>query len=136
MREGGRLYIGKEANRIEERELVTSVGDLTSIYEDGRRHPWRATVLPQLRNLAASPEGRSALRLASGLSNRALRDVLAGRSMPRSGVRVRLVALASKHGITERACLQCGSMVPTMDPRRVYCSARCKKRAEKQRRLG
>lgn len=133
VREGGRLSIGNEANRIEERELVTTLGDLTFIYQDGPRDPWRATVLPQLWVMAASSHGRTALRLASGLSDRALRDVLAGRSILRRYTKVRVPALACKRMATNRVCKGCDVVLEAPEPRRIYCSCTCREQSKKRR---
>jgi hypothetical protein len=90
----GTVRIGKEAHRLEDRELVADLGDLLSTYADPRRDPWTIEYLPRLRTLAREAGGMSMLGEVSGLSQRALRDVLAGRSQPREQSKRRLVALA------------------------------------------
>ncbi len=54
---GGTICVGKEAHRLEERDIVTDLDDLVSIYADPRREPWAVETLPRLRALAAEPGG-------------------------------------------------------------------------------
>lgn len=100
------------------------------------------------------------LRQASGLAPTALKDIRAGRSRPRLRNRAALTAitvseartclallganvpkddLAALHayGISlvgsTRACPECGG--PVTSARATYCSARCRKRASRVRRV-
>lgn len=144
----GLVCIGKEAHRLEERDLVAALDELQSVYRDPRREPWTTAVLPRLRALAAQPQGRTAMMGASGLQPRALRDVLTGRSRPRHAARIVLAALmqdASPDAVipperrcATRICAGCGEPIPTAPattpgPDRRYCSDRCRKRAARHR---
>jgi len=53
----GLVRIGKEAIRLDDRDLVASLEELQSIYHDPRREPWITVVLPKPRMLATEPEG-------------------------------------------------------------------------------
>jgi hypothetical protein len=89
--------IGKESNRLEEREA----GDLTcedadqwlTTYED--HDEWYRLVLPSLRDL-----GISEVTKAAGISTRRARDVLIGSSLPHTRHRVLLEELAKGHDTT------------------------------------
>lgn len=93
MQAAGQVCIGKEAHRLDERDLVSRLGGLRGVYSDPRREPRATYVLPRLRAMATEPGGRNAMWEASGLSIRALRDVLAGRSRPRQVARFALAKL-------------------------------------------
>ena len=73
-------YIGKESNLIEKVEygLVHSETDVYTEYADPRRDEWTTKTLPALRNMR-----RKELIEKSGMSNSALKELLAGRSRPR-----------------------------------------------------
>lgn len=135
----GLVCIGKEAHRLEERDLVANLDELQNVYADPRREPWTTRVLPRLRALAREPEGRRAIREASGLQARALRDVLTGRSRPRQAARVALAALVQDADApVQRRCAGCDEPIPvssatTPGPIRRYCSDRCRKRTARQR---
>ncbi|MGI8546581.1 MAG: hypothetical protein ACR2M1_04485 [Gemmatimonadaceae bacterium] len=140
----GLVCIGKEAHRLEERDLVAGLDELQSVYHDPRREPWTTAVLPRLRALAAQPGGRAAMMEASGLQPRALRDVLSGRSRPRHAARVALAALvqhASPDALTPperrcatRLCAGCGEPLTAGNPRQRYCSRACQQHAYRARR--
>lgn len=135
VRAAGMLCIGKEAHRLDERSLVSDLDEVLSVYADPRRAPWAADVVPKLRALAADSGGAAKLREASGLSRRALRDVLAGRSRPREGAARALLTLAK--GVTPlagRVCSGCSELFASADPRQRYCSNRCRDRAKYERR--
>lgn len=130
----GQVCIGKEAHKLEERDLASGLEGLQSVFTDPRREPWISHVLPRLRMLTAEPEARQAMLKASGLLPRALRNVLAGRSQPRPSARIRLTEFvhnASKLG--DRHCAGCDGFLETPVPRRRYCSTRCRQRAKRQR---
>jgi hypothetical protein len=81
-------HIGKEANRLDERET----GQLTATdldehqQEYGRSDDeWERAHLPRLRRI-----GSSRIRLQVEISDRRLRDILAGRATPRSALRRQL----------------------------------------------
>jgi len=87
----GRIaLIGKESNSLEEREA----GELTredadqwlTTYED--HDEWYRTLLPALQTM-----GPSEIAIASGLSKRRLRDILAGRVLPHRSNREMLRSL-------------------------------------------
>ncbi len=131
----GSVCIGKEAHRLDERDLVAGLDELQSIFTDPRREPWTVHVLPRLRMLARQPGGEDALMSATGLKSRALRDVLAGRSRPRKPVRISLVELVKEYiFIPTRHCLNCGATIEGSDSRQRYCSLSCRKRAQNIRR--
>lgn len=91
----GTICIGKEAHRLEDRGLVATLDEVLTTYADRRRDPWIVKVLPRLREIAAEVGGRDRLMEVSGLSERALRDVLTGRSRPRESARTALASAAS-----------------------------------------
>ncbi len=139
----GLVCIGKEAHRLEERDLVAALDELQSVHHDPRREPWTVSVLPKLRTLAAKPQDRNAITDATGLQTRALRDVLSDRSRPRPTARMALAALVQDaspdtDSSPERRCATCGQPIPSLSatspgPRRRYCSDRCRKRAARKR---
>ncbi len=134
VRAGGAVCIGKEAHRLEERDLVTDLDDLVSVYADPRREPWTMEVLPKLRALAADLGAIAMMAERSGLKPRALRDVIAGRSRPRVRARELLTKLvATRHPHDGRRCTGCGGPIGAADSRRRYCSRRCRDRARSRR---
>ena len=90
-------HIGKESNRLEDVEDGL-VGDADEVYVEYRdpRRDWEAA-LPALR-LLRDERGWRYLNLASGLSERAIRDALNLGRMPHSAARGRLIALAGDVG--------------------------------------
>lgn len=133
----GLVCIGKEAHRLEERDLVAGLDEVQSVFTDPRREPWTTHVLPRLRTLAAEPGGIDNLKAASRLKSRALRDVLAGRSRPRTAARLALAELVKEapHAPTRR-CVGCGTAIEALDSRQRYCSSQCRKRVRNLRRRG
>lgn len=83
-------HIGKESNRMDEEEEGALV-DADRIYVEytDERSEWFAVVAPQLANLQ-NCMGVRELRLACGLSERALRDAVGGRRFPRPRARAAL----------------------------------------------
>ena len=73
-------YVGKESNRLEEVEvgLGHDPDEVYTEYADPGRDSWRALVLPVLRAM----QGK-ALAEATGLSERSIREIRNGHSMPR-----------------------------------------------------
>jgi hypothetical protein len=73
------VHLGKEANKLEEVEagLEHDPDEVYTAYADPRRDPWRALVLPVLREMPSKQ-----LASAVGMSERRLRDVLTGRARP------------------------------------------------------
>lgn len=132
----GLVCIGKEAHRLEERDLVASIDELQSVYHDPRREPWTTHLLPMLRKIGNGPEGRKGLIDASGLQPRALRDVLSGRSRPRKAVKDALWKVAKDTVSAVRICTGCGTSIDTGDSRQQYCSKRCRERMKKRRSRG
>lgn len=136
----GHVCIGKEAHRLEERELITDLDEIQSTYADPRREPWTTHILPRLRAMAAEPGGIEHLAEIAGMSPRRLRDVLAGRSRPRHAARAAL-ADAVTHALVqdadvspERRCGGCGHALTAANPRRRYCSRACQQLAYRTRR--
>lgn len=88
-------HIGKESNHLDEED---SGGLLTrdEVYVEYRdeRQEWLAT-LPKLLEVR-DQLGLAALRKASGLSERALRDALSGRRLPRKNAREGLAGLLAR----------------------------------------
>jgi hypothetical protein len=84
-------YIGKESNLIEDVEsgLVHSETDIYTEYVDPRRDEWTTKTLPALRKIR-----RKELIEKSGMSNSALKELLAGRSRPHRENREVLAAIA------------------------------------------
>lgn len=131
---GGQVCIGKEAHRLEERELIADLDEIQSVFADSQREPWTMFVLPRLRIIAGTLEGRKALIDVSKVSTRTLRDVLAGRSRPGMAATAALWKLANDATFAVRKCAGCGSHIETADPRQQYCSKPCRERKKKQRR--
>jgi hypothetical protein len=94
VRGAGTICIGKEAHRLEDRGLVANLDELLTTYTDPRRDLWAVDVLPRLCAIEAEAGGRARLMAASGLSERALRDVLKGRSRPHHQAMSDLIGLA------------------------------------------
>jgi hypothetical protein len=146
--------IGKDASRLEEVEagLVHDKDEVYSVYEHPRRDPWPRLYLPVLNDIP-----RQELD-AGGLSESALREVLAGRARPRAETRVRLSRLAVRFASKQlegrgaavprhrlavlyaylqerrtalKLCPGCGANVPA--PRATYCGPASKQRAYRQR---
>lgn len=129
VRAAGMVSIGKEAHKLEERDLVSGLDELQSVFLDPRRDPWHVVVLPRLRLLASTLDGRQRIAELTHLSSRALRDIITGRSLPRRAVRIALVRMvASELGELERRCASCGCLLTGSDPRQKYCSSQCRKR--------
>jgi hypothetical protein len=83
-------YIGKESNRLDDRAagLVHDTDEVVIEYRDPRHDPWTTTVLPDLRKIPLR-----VLIIGSGLSERALREIRAGRSTPHRRNRIALTKL-------------------------------------------
>lgn len=131
----GQVCIGKEAHKLEERDLASVIDELQTVFADPRREPWTTAVLPKLRMLAGQPRGRKMMMEASGLKPRALRDMLAGRNCSRPATRAALAALVQCPPISvDRQCLGCTEPIATPDPRRRYCTTQCRERSKRERR--
>lgn len=74
------MYVGKESNRLDDVDagLVHEWDEVRNEYHDPRNDPWRTLVVPVL---GAMP--RDILVKATGMKERALRDLCKGRSIPR-----------------------------------------------------
>jgi len=140
----GLVCIGKEAHRIAERDLVAGLDDLLDIHHVPRRDPWTVVVVPRLHALAGMPGGLVQLANVVGMTPRRCRDVLAGRSRPRSAARAALATVArTLPAPAPRTCPGCGQLVTPQggtdasrtypDPRQRYCSTRCLERQKKHR---
>lgn len=135
VRAAGLFCIGKEAHKLEDRDLVSGLNELQSIFNDPRREPWRVDILPRLRRLAYTAVGRRQLTESTQLSSRAIRDIIAGRSTPRKSARVALAKLVTSSSNEQaRECVECGRLLEGNDPRQRYCNSRCRSRAHRQRR--
>jgi hypothetical protein len=84
-------HIGKEANQLDQRESGELTGDTASDtllnYDDPSIDTWRTEDLPRLRQI---PLAQAAA--ATGLSERRLRDIYAGRATPHKSTKDRLLA--------------------------------------------
>jgi hypothetical protein len=149
--------IGKESNNLEHREagLVGDLDLVLSTYDDPALDPWRTLVLPILAHF---PTRRVAE--CAQIDRRTVQRILRG-TRPRRNLATRLTLIARDlaHGELEAqgiqpptdraaclrcfldgqantptygACAVCGA--PVHDPRALYCSSRCKKRAYRRRR--
>jgi len=131
----GQVCIGKEAHKVEERDIVAGIDELMNIFHDPRREPWAASVLPKLRAIATTPEGRKTLGAACGLSSRTLRNILSGRSRSRASVRAALTSLAIEwEGASERLCDVCRTPlegVRANASQHLKCRERLKKRGKR-----
>ena len=85
-------YVGKESNRLE--EVETGLGhdpdEVYMEYVDPGRDPWRALVLPVLREMPSR-----LLAEATGLSTRSVREIRNGHSRPRPRHREALMRAAA-----------------------------------------
>jgi hypothetical protein len=88
------IYIGKEANRLEEVEqgTVHDWEEVRSEYYDPSADPWRSLVVPILKMM-----DRSELATLSGVSERHIARLRNGRQMPSSKLRDLLTSIAAKH---------------------------------------
>jgi hypothetical protein len=84
-------YIGKESNSLEEVEagLVHSMQNVYTEFSDPRRDEWATKILPVLRKIPVAM-----LQEQTGMSQRALRNIWAGRSRPHRKNQELLSALA------------------------------------------
>jgi hypothetical protein len=85
------VHLGKEANKLEEVEagLEHDPDEVYTAYADPRRDPWRAQVLPVLRQMPSKE-----LAAAVGMSGRRLRDVLSERARPHPDTQAALARFA------------------------------------------
>jgi hypothetical protein len=85
-------HIGKETNLLDEIQagLIGAEREVLAEYTDLAYEAWLRLVLPVLRELPVR-----AVAEATGLGERTLKDLRAGRSRPRPATRERLVALAA-----------------------------------------
>ena len=91
----GRIVtVGKEAHRLEdvEREAVTNLDEVLTVYGTVGPDPWVAYVLPILRELP-----RDLLAAVAGISKRAIINLLCERSVPCAQARVALTRFAAAH---------------------------------------
>jgi hypothetical protein len=88
---GDIVYTGKESNRLEDVQagLIGDIGEVSNVYRDPRHDAWWESVLRVLRDMS-----RAKLERESGLSERAIRDLLASRSTPHLENRRKLERLA------------------------------------------
>ncbi len=84
-------YIGKEGNLLNRRaEGLGAAGEVQALYEDPA--DFERFIVPALRGFP-----RADIAAAAGVSERAVRDLLAGRSRPRQSHLEALARLASRH---------------------------------------
>lgn len=133
VRAGGLVCIGKEAHKLEERDLVSDIEELQSVHVDQRRDRWATITLPQLQELSSHPQGVALVAQTAGLSHRAARDIISGKSRSRRSVRASLIELTQQAESVSRVCSECGSVLASTDPRAKFCSPRCRSRAAKNR---
>ena len=85
-------HIGKEANRLDERELgLVGSSDLQALqltYAQRDRQLWEVEVLTRLQTYSVD-----ALAGRTGISTRRMRDILRGHAYPRSSSRRRLAEI-------------------------------------------
>jgi hypothetical protein len=146
--------IGKESNRLEDVQsgLIHDHAQVITEYSDPVNGVWLSTVLPVLRMLPSAHAARE-----SGLSVRSVNRAKAG-GIPAARNRELLTGATSRlarHRLTARngnapqdmlracrmyldspnsiaRCAVCGTEL-NADPRRVYCSVTCRKRAKRQK---
>jgi hypothetical protein len=153
--------IGKEANRLDEVEagLVHAWDDVQAVYRHPDLDPWRAIVLPVLRELPAAM-----LAQESGLTVRAVKAARNGRAVPRGAHRDALSRAAAdlareslrRHALpiprddigacvaylgtmngasaTRRFCPACGRSLGSPNLQARFCSPACRQRAARGRR--
>jgi hypothetical protein len=85
-------YIGKEANKVEDRQkgLVHDQTEVLTQYHDPRRDPWRTLVVPVLRDVP-----RAQLAQAAGIHPRAVAALRNGHTLPRPQHRAALTQAAA-----------------------------------------
>ena len=143
-------YIGKESNKLDEREagMVRRMADAVNVYAVpvGADGSWEDARMV----LAAMPCQETAL--AAKMTERSLRRIIAGARCPVAKVRDKLIALASEHARTilsggnvegghltalaqrtrtaGHRCLGCDISL-SGDPRRRWCGDACRMRAQR-----
>jgi len=155
---GRRHYLGKEANRLEEREagLVHTLDEVQTEFvplPDAGLPPDAIAVLRTIPQAAVAE--------AAGVEARHVRRLLAGTRRPSPAVRGALLNVAetrAREDLTavvagppddapalfaawidwraglDRRCPACGELIPTDQPKRQYCSERCAARVRQRRR--
>jgi len=150
--------IGKEANKLEavEAKLVHSMDEVLQVFEHPTRDKWRDHFVPILKLISIAE-----LTARTGLATSTIKAARNERSMPSKDHRDRLAAVAVAHARAElqnaglaglrndhavcgeylawrakralpaRLCRTCGKPLPSSNPRSVYCSAACRKRASR-----
>ncbi len=128
VRAAGQVCIGKEAHRLEDRDLVASTDELQGVFADPRRAPWERTVLPQLETLSRKPGGIETVTATAGVSRQYLHGLMTGKRSGRSGVRTRLATVVRTMTTPEdRVCLGCGKSMGHKRPNARYCDDACRK---------
>jgi hypothetical protein len=85
--------VGKETNRLElvQQGLLHDWSDVYTLYRNPELDAWRNDIIPGLKRLP-----RKALSEATGITQRAIRSILNGYSLPSAKTRERLVALLQR----------------------------------------
>lgn len=133
--------IGKESNRLEDVQagLIHDRTEVVSEYADPMQDPWVTTVLPVLKMLpsvevaaacgiSVRTVNRAKIRQPLPQTRDALRqaiDVVAGKRSSGWSLRQGIGPLGAHFN---RRCIVCDCELDA-DPRRIYCSSRCRKRA-------
>ncbi len=158
VRAGPIRYIGKETNRLEEREagLVHNLDDILLSYTDPKENPWSTIIVPVLQTMSAATIAKR-----SKLNRTTIERMLSGKASPRSTHKARLIAVAEdvatkalhrwKVPLPKDALTRCVVFLQERDRRggartctisgkaitggalKTYCSERCKKRAYRKR---
>ena len=159
-----RIYIGKEADRLDERGLVADLEELVNEYRDPRDDGWEAVVRPRLASIAKDPGGTKALAGMARIRTQTLRTIVAERGAPRRAARDRLIEAAadwerrragakqpprgqglgpttradlltlSTAAPPERRCAGCGGPLGEKRADARYCGKGCKSRGERARK--
>lgn len=71
----GLVCLGKEAHKLDERDLAADLAELQNVFTGPRRRPWETHHLPRLRALLVEPDTRAAIARKAGITPRRLHDV-------------------------------------------------------------
>lgn len=128
VRAAGLVCVGKEAHRLEERDLVADLDELQNVFTDPRRSHWNRHALPNLEEHRT--RDAAGLSEAVGIHDRSVRRIIQGNRGGSKETRTRILSvLGTKEECTPRTCAVCGQSIASSDPRKQYCSHGCANRA-------
>lgn len=92
------VCVGKETNRLEsvQQGLVHDWSEVYTLYRNPELDAWRSDIIPRLRRIP-----RKALSEATGITQRAIRSILNGYSLPSAKTRELLLKTLANHDIAK-----------------------------------